>query len=175
MKSEKDMAASVRKHFGRGKTVSCGEVRVGRCRFDVVAYDKKDRVFRVVECKLHSRPRNIGSTFGQISSYLTVLKDRAFEFLDRASDGLQMRHGRWYEATDGWKRIRVAYYVALTNKACGQPDFIAIRNRYPEIGVIRVKPDGRCRHALRLKNGRADSKAALPIVQEIAIKYASNR
>jgi len=161
VKTENDMADAVLKHFNRGKCVACREVKLGRNRFDVVAYDKNQQLFSVIECKLHSKPTTVGRTFGQAMTYLTNIENHAFEFLDAASRKLQpLRFRRWWEATHGWTEINVAFYVALTDKACRQPEFNNLRRMFPSVGIIRVKPNGRCRHALRRPDGTADSKAA---------------
>ena len=155
------MARAVLRHLNRGKVIAGSEVKLGRGRLDVVAYDGKTKSFKIVECKVSSRPTSIAKTFGQAVYYLTSLKTRILEFLDAASRKLPpMRYGQWREATNEGKDITVAVYVALTHKACRQPEFRAIRAEYPQIGVIRVRPNGRCRNSLLHSNGRADSKAA---------------
>jgi hypothetical protein len=161
IRTESDMAQAVEGHLNKRRVIAAREVSLGRCRFDVVAYDKNARVFKVVECKLHSRPASVGRTFGQAITYYAFIKGHAFDFLDAASRKLPlMRYRRWDEATDGGKKIMVAVYVALTDKACRQPEFLELRAQYPHIGIIRVKPNGRCRNALRRPDGTADSSAA---------------
>lgn len=161
IRTENQMAQAVARHLNRNKTIAWREIKVGRCRFDVVAFDKKRRTFLVVECKLHSRPVSVGRTFGQIVTYRAILTSRGFEFLDATSDKPpQMGFGRWWEATEGGRRFRVEFYVALTDKACRQAEFMSLRRQNPTVGVIRVKPNGRCRHALRRRDGTADAKAA---------------
>ncbi len=170
IRTESHMAVAVKNHLNRGRVIAEREIKLGRCRFDVVAYDKNARIFKIVECKLHSSPTSVGRTFGQAVTYSSVLKGRASAFLDAASRKLEkMRYGRWVEATDGGKRIKVAVYVALTDKACRQPEFLRLREQYPHIGVIRVKPNGRCRNALRHPDGTADSRAAKASVRTISL------
>jgi len=171
IRTESQMAQAVTRHLNRNKTLAWCEIKVGRCRFDVVTFDRKRRTFLVVECKLHSRPVSVGRTFGQVVTYRAILASRGFEFLDAASDKPpQMRFSRWWEATEGGRRIRVEFYVALTDKACRQPEFMSLRRQHPTVGVIRVKPNGRCRHALRRKHGTADAKAAKARPTTIMIK-----
>jgi NDP-sugar pyrophosphorylase family protein len=71
--TESDLTKAVELHLSRRKSLACSQVKVGPSRFDVVAYDKNERLFRVVECKLHSRPSSVGRTFGQVVSYQVVL------------------------------------------------------------------------------------------------------
>jgi hypothetical protein len=169
--TESDMAEAVKKHLNKRRVIAGREIKLGRCRFDVVAYDKNARIFKVVECKLHSRPTSVGRTFGQAITYWAVIKGRALDFLDAASRKLPlMRYRRWLEATHGGKKITVAVYVALTDKACRQPEFLELRAQYPQIGVIRVKPNGRCRNALRRPDGTADSSAARAKLKTIGIQ-----
>ena len=53
------------------------------------------------------------------------------------------------EATDNYRRIRIAFYVALTEKACKRVDLLrSMKKLLPDVGIIRVKPDGHCRHYL---------------------------
>src|SRR2546422_1177435 len=114
VRSENDMALAVARHLKN----SAREVRVGGCRFDVVAYDKKAKVFKVVECKRVSDPRRIGQTFGQVGAYRTIIEKQGFKFLDALSNKLQMRFGRWMEATQWAARIQMEFYVALPDEAC---------------------------------------------------------
>jgi hypothetical protein len=85
IRTESDMADAVMRHLNKGKVIAGPEVKLGRCRFDVVAYDKNRRIFKVIECKLHSGPASVGRTFGQAMTYFAMLEGRASEFLDAAS------------------------------------------------------------------------------------------
>jgi len=161
IRSESEMANAVLQHLNKRKVIAGREVKLGRGRLDVVAYDKRAKTFKIIECKLSSRPTSVAKTFGQAVYYLTSLEKRVPEFLDAASRKLPpMRYARWQEATNDGKKITVAVYVALTHKACMQSEFRALRKQYPQIGVIRVRPNGRCRNALRRADGTADAKAA---------------
>jgi len=165
------MTDAVERHLtSKAKVIVGREVKLGRGRLDLVAYDKNTKVFKIIECKLHSGPTNTAKTFGQALGYFTDLEGLAVEFLDSTSRKLEkMRFGRWWEATDRGREIKVAVYVALTHKACMQPEFPALRAQFPQIGVIRVKPNGSCRNALRRRDGAPNSKGAEALPKTIRL------
>jgi len=139
------------------------EVKVGDCIFDVVAYDKKERLFRLVECKKSSKASKIGHAFGQVAAYHATIATLGDQFLDAYSKKIPtpMRLKRWMEATDYYRRIRIASYVALTERACKRIGLIrSLKNLLPEVGIIRVKTDGICRSYLRIGKVK-DYKVAL--------------
>jgi len=80
-----------------------------------------------------------------------------------------MRLRRWMEATDNYRRIRIAFYIALTDKACKRVDLLrSMKKLLPDVGIIRVKPDGRCRHYLRIGKDKDDKLSKpQPVVIEI--------
>ncbi len=150
------MAKAVARRLRR----SVRELRVGNCIFDVVGYDKQAKLFKLVECKLGSSPTSIGHAFGQIAAYYAVLTDRGRDFVDAFTRKVPLRFNRQMEATDQARRIRVEFYVAFTDKACTQVELIrAVKKLLPNVGVIRVKRDGKCRDYLR-DRGRKDRKLA---------------
>src|SRR6202008_4849375 len=118
IRKESDMVEAVEHHLKRKAKVVVGrEVKFGRGRLDLVAYDKNEKILKIIEGKLHSRPTSPGRTFGQLVTYLATMRGRIPQFLDAASKKLPMRYGRWMEATSNGKKIRVTFYVALTEKA----------------------------------------------------------
>jgi hypothetical protein len=134
------------------------EVEVGDCRFDVVAYDKKSKLFMLVECKRATDHRRVGQTFGQVGAYRGILERQGFEFVDAFSKKFQMRFGRWMEATQWAEQIRVEFYVALTDEACKDVERLrGLKQQHPDVGIIRVKPDGVCRDYIRVQ-GKKDDK-----------------
>ena len=156
LETEAQMAEAVAGHLRR----SAREVRVEDCIFDVVAYDKQNKLFKLVECKLGSQATNIGHAFGQVAAYYAVVTDRGFEFVNALSKKLPLSFARLMEATENARRIRVAFYVALTDEACKRVDLIrSVKLLLPNVGVIRVKPDGKCRHYIR-DQGSKDYKIA---------------
>lgn len=157
-RSEYEMANAVAEHFAK----SAQQVKVGDCILDVVAYDKKQRVFRIVECKLGHCARTIGHAFGQISAYIAVLSalEREKDFIDAFTRKMPLRYGRMMEATRNNTQLRVAFYVALTDGACQNIELIrSLKRLLPNVGIIRVKANGKCRDYLRY-NGKKEAKLA---------------
>jgi hypothetical protein len=145
--TEADMSQAVSYKLGK---YAAKEIRINGCIFDVVAYDRKERLFRVVECKRGSKASTIGHAFGQLATYKATIAAQGQRFLDVYSKKISMRLGRWMEATNTYTSIRIAFYVALTEKACKRLDLIrSLKESLPEVGIIRVKPNGFCRKYLR--------------------------
>lgn len=150
------------------------EVKVGDCIFDVVAYNKKENVFRLVECKLSGKASGIGQAFGQLAAYSATIASQGREFLNAYSRKLPvpMYLDRWMKATDDYRRINVAFYVALTQKACKRIGLLrSLKKILPDVGIIRVKADGYCRNYLRIEN-RKEIELAEP--QKVTIKILRN-
>ncbi len=148
---------------------SAREVRVGNCIFDVVGYDKKEQLFQIVECKLGDHATSIGHAFGQISAYYAVLSALGRDFLNAYTRKVPLRYERLMEATHDNRQLRVAFYVALTDEACKKIELIrSVKKLLPDVGIIRVKANGRCRAYLRC-NGKKEPKLAeaTPTVVEI--------
>jgi hypothetical protein len=136
------------------------ELKVAECIFDVVAYDKTERLFTLVECKLGTKPTSIGHAFGQIAAYSAILCEHGRAFLKAFTKRVPLNYERQMEATDEGRRFRVAFYVALSDSACKRVELIrSVKKLLPTVGIIRVKPDGKCRPHLHV-NGRKDSKLA---------------
>jgi hypothetical protein len=158
------MVDAVERHLkNNGNVIVWREVKLSRGRADLVAYDKNAKLFKIIECKMHSKPINSGKTFGQATTYLSILGGDVSKFLDeitRKKDSPRMKFSRWMEATSNGKKIRVETFVALTDKATKQPEFQNLRSRFSRIGVIRVKPSGQCRDSLPQPDGGKDPKAA---------------
>ena len=74
LKTETDMSQAVARTLGR---YAVREVRVGDCGFDVVSYNKKDKTFHVVECKMSKSASGIGQTFGQLAAYSATIAEAA--------------------------------------------------------------------------------------------------
>jgi hypothetical protein len=161
------MAEAVARHF---KKNSACQVRVGSCILDVVAYDKNERVFSIVECKLATHVTGIGHTFGQISAYYAVLSALGREFINAFAKKVPLSPDRIMEATDGYHRMCIAFYVAFTHKACKkQPELIrSMKHLLPNVGIIRVKDDGKCRRYLNV-HGKRDFKLAEAIPTAVEI------
>ena len=148
VKTESQMSQAVARALGK---YAAREVRVGECIFDVVAFNKNNLSFTVVECKLARKTAGIGQAFGQLAAYSATIATQAREFLDAYSKKVPtpIHLGRWMEATDEYSRVKVAFYVALTHKACTQLGLLrSMKKILPDVGIIRVKPDGSCRRYL---------------------------
>jgi hypothetical protein len=161
--SESKMVDAVERHLkNRGKVIVWRETKLVRGRVDLVAYDKNAKLFVFIECKLHSKPTNTAKTFGQAMFYLSTLDGHVSKFLDVISKKKEasMKFSRWMEATSNGKEIKVEGFVALTDKAVKQPEFNKLRSKFPDIGVIRVKPNGYCLDTLPCPDGSRDQKAA---------------
>jgi hypothetical protein len=151
------------------------EVRVGDCIFDVVAYDKKEKSFRLVGCKLSAKVSGIGQAFGQLAAYSAAIATQGKRFLIAYSKKLpvSMHQGRWMEATDNYRRINVRFYVALTHEACKRVNLLrSLKKTLREVGIIRVKPDGSCRNYLNIGK-RKDREITRP--QTVTIKILRNQ
>lgn len=75
---EKEMAEAVARYLRS----AAREVTVDGYRFDVVAYDKRERLFKLVECRRGSRSTSIGRAFGQLVAYYAVVSSRGFDFVN---------------------------------------------------------------------------------------------
>lgn len=173
--NESEMSQAIAAHLGK---YAAREVKLGSCKFDVVSYDKRNKIFRLVECKRSSRPAGIGRAFGQLAAYAaTLATTSADDFLTAYSRKLQkpMDYHRWAEATNGHRSVKVAFYVGLTNEACRQiPLLRSLKTIFPKVGILRVKTDGRCRPYLRNK-GEADYETARPVPVKIRIpRFSAN-
>ena len=171
MTTEKKMAKAVARWLKSEKGLAAQEISLGRNRFDVVAYDKKRRVFKVVECKLTSRPTGIGKTFGQLVSYSGVLSKHGYEFVNAASKKLKnMSFNTWMEATSGGKHIHVEYFVALRAQALKDRDLLlSIRKQVPGVGIIRYKDNGQCKDNI-WSNGKRDYEVCWAKARKIRLK-----
>jgi hypothetical protein len=156
IRKESEMAGAVARHLRR----AAREVRIGDCIFDVVAYDKQKVKFKLVECKLGHNAADLGHAFGQVVAYHAVIAGRGFDLVNAFSKKLPLSFKRLMKATQNVRRIRMAFYVALTDEACQRVDLIrSVKRLLPHVGVIRVKRDGRCRNYLR-EAGRKNWKLA---------------
>ena len=123
VKTESQMSQAVACTLGK---YAAREVRVGDCIFDVVAYNKKKKTFRLVECKQSQKASGIGHAFGQLAAYSATIAAQEQDFLENYSKKLAvpMHIGEWMKATDGYRRFKVEFYVALTDKACKRVDLL---------------------------------------------------
>ncbi len=99
VKKEFEMSQAVAHLLGK---YAARELRVAGCIFDVVAFDKKELSFTVVECKLSRKTTGIGKAFGQLAAYSATIATQVDKFLDAYSKKVptQIHLGRWMEATE---------------------------------------------------------------------------
>jgi hypothetical protein len=148
VKTEFQMSEAVARALGK---YAAREVRAGECIFDVVAFNKKDLSFTVVECKLSRRTTRIGQAFGQLAAYSATIATHVRLFLDAYSkkSPTPMHLERWMEATGDFRYVKVKFYVALTHSACRQIGLLrSMKKILPNVGIIRVKPNGECKRYL---------------------------
>lgn len=163
--AESEMAAAVARYL----RPAAREVAVDGHRFDIVAYDKRRKLFKLVECKRGSRATSIGRAFGQLVAYNALVSTHGSDFVLAAARKLHLSPRRLMESTEWARRIRVAFYVALTDDACKQVELLhSIKQLLPQVGIIRVKRDGHCRNFIR-DNGEKNYKLteASPIIVRI--------
>lgn len=150
VKTGSQMSQAVACTLGR---YAAREVRVDDCIFDVVAYNKKEKSFRLVECKKTRKASGIGQAFGQLAAYSATIATHGQEFLVAYSKKLAvpMHQDKWIEATGYYRRFRVSFYVALTDRACKRVDLLrSMKKILADVGIVRVKPDGYCRNYIRI-------------------------
>lgn len=85
--TEAEMSEAVAGYFKN----SIREVRVGNCILDVVAYDKEQRLFNVIECKLGSDKTSISHAFGQLAGYQAEISAGNQDFLDAYTRRVPLR------------------------------------------------------------------------------------
>ena len=114
--TEKTMATAAARWLKSERGLAAQEISLGRNRFDVVAYDRKRWVFKVVECKLTTRRiRNQVRHSVRLASYTAGLSNRGYEFVNAASKNLKnISFNTWMEATSGGRTIQVEYFVAAS-------------------------------------------------------------
>jgi hypothetical protein len=147
VKSESDMSQPVACYLGK---YAAREVKVGDCKFDVVAYNKKEKLFKLVESKKSHKVTGIGHAFGQIAVYsATIASQGGRPFLKAYSKKVPMHIEEWMRATDDYRRFKVEFYVALTAQACEHRILLqSMKNILPKVGIIRVKPNCQCRKCI---------------------------
>ncbi len=101
---------------GIGNSQPLLEFSFKKCRFDVLGYDKEQRVLYLVECKSGKGSRRFGSTFGQILPYIWVISNDGRSFLREALD-----RSHWFgldEISDMLKKrvVPIRFFVAFEKK-----------------------------------------------------------
>jgi hypothetical protein len=74
----------------QGKSSPLTEFKIKGGWIDVINYNKNDRVFDIVECKIAENPVRIGQAFGQLMAYHGIIQENGRRFfkgvLERARD-----------------------------------------------------------------------------------------
>lgn len=74
------------------------------------------------------------------------------------------------EATDWNRRIRLAFYAALTDEAATHIEHIrSLKEHMPTIGIVRVKVNGKIRDHLHI-DGKDDSGLAQAIPATVVLR-----
>ena len=157
--TETGMENLVKKWLKKKKYRVESQVRIlGKHRLDLVAYDKRSGVFTVVECKSTSEKSTVNRAFDQLVRYRNAISRQPDEFVDRVSSKMQMRFGRWMQATDCGRRVQVEFVAALRDGACN--DIQCIRDqkaRQSSIGIMRCKNNGKCKLSIKSEDGKRDA------------------
>jgi hypothetical protein len=160
--TETEMELFVKKWLTRGKKKYRVESQVrlfGKSRLDLVAYDKTSGVFTVVECKSTHEKSTVRRAFNQLARYRNAISRQPDNFVDRVSRKMKMRFGRWMEATDCGRRIRVEFLVGLRDRACDKLQSIRDqKSRRSSVGIIRCKNNGRCESCVKTEHGAEDTQ-----------------
>jgi hypothetical protein len=153
--TEKQMEQAVKKWLEKKKYLVGSQIPlIGKFRLDLVAYDKGNGVFRVVECKSTSDERTPEKAFGHVTTYIDAISRHVDEFVDSASRTMKMRFGRWMEATDCGRRIQVEFFVALRDGACSRMQCIRDqKTRHSDVGIIRCKENSQCKTYMKNEDG----------------------
>jgi len=165
------MTAAVDRYLTKTGSLPVHEVPIGPCRLDIVAYDRKKKMFKVIECKRTKRDSGIGRTFGQTVTYITAVKKDGLAFARGVGRKLApLTFDDWMEATEWGRQITVAFYVALSHEALSKIELIRDMKRFsPDVGIIRVKQDGSCRSYIH-RRGKTYHRIAAPRAIKIKIR-----
>lgn len=151
------------------------QVRIlGESRLDLVAYDKTSGVFTVVECKSTHEKSTVGKAFSQLVRYRDAISRQPDEFVDRVSRKMKMRFGRWMEATDCGRRVRVEFLVGLRDRACDKIQSIRDqKSRHSSVGIIRCKDNGQCKPHVKIESGAEDAQLCKAKVETFTLRSHS--
>jgi hypothetical protein len=139
--TETEMERHVKKWLERkNKKYRVGsQVRIsGEHRLDLVAYDKSSGVFSVVQCKSTHEKSTAKKALDQVVRYRDAISRQPDKFVDLVSCKMEMRFGKWIQATDCGRRIRVEFFVARRDSACDKTQHIRDqKSRHSSVGIIR--------------------------------------
>jgi hypothetical protein len=163
------------------RTFDCRAVReltVGDCKFDAVGFSSREKCFYVVETKTGSKPSDIGHAFGQILAYEAVISQDGRSFVRNFYNKLNTKERQYLDFEDlssiTSKKVNVRFFVALTEAACRNTELLRyLKNTESNVGIFRIRKDGRLRDHLKVPGGGEDSKIceSNPVQIDIARKY----
>lgn len=52
--------------------------------YDVIGYNKEERTFYLVECKIGGNITKLGQAYGQILAYISKIYDNGYEFIKKS-------------------------------------------------------------------------------------------
>ena len=172
--TETEMELFVKKWLTRRKKKYRVESQVqlfGKSPLDLIAYDKTSGVFTVVECKSTHEKSTVKRAFNQLVRYRNAISRRPDKFVDSVSRKMEMRFGRWMEATDCGRRIRVEFLVGLRDSACDKPQSIRDqKSRHSSVGIIRCKNNGQCKPYVKIESGAEDAQLCKAKVETFILR-----
>jgi len=154
-RNEMAMQTAVRKFMKRhvGCRHAIQNFNFMNIEFDVAGYCSTDNTFHIVECKVGSNPADIGHAFGQLLAYKCVLSASGYDFLSEFGDKVGVKVDDVATAIQE-KRLRVKFYVGLTDRACKNIDLLkSMKESLGSVGIIRVK-NGTCKDYIREGNSK---------------------
>lgn len=173
-KDESDMAKAVKRYLLRARSgtevkshLATTELELKSGRFDVVGYNKLQRTFVLIECKLGENSTSIGHAFGQILTYKYLLSKHGYEFLEKFDEKLK-KEGSYLNISDIYPALKKGevsfrFYVALTHQACKNYRLIrSVRDSIKtKVGIIRVRDNDSCALHLHTEGSKEDGEICM--------------
>lgn len=91
---------------------STNEFSFSAGKLDVLAYDRKEKCFHVAEGKLASRTASVGHAVGQLITYISMLQENGFDFLNRISKEANLYLTDFADFFEN-QSIKVCFYIVL--------------------------------------------------------------
>jgi hypothetical protein len=117
-KEQRTLVAPLRKYLKKvGKNNPISNFKIKGGLVDLINYNKVDKTFDIVECKIANNPVRIGQTVGQILTYYSIIADNGRRFFKsvwgQAKDWLTLEEE---EKILNEKRARIRLYVCFPDK-----------------------------------------------------------
>lgn len=84
-------------------------------KLDVLAYNQEEKCFHISEGKRSKNVASVGHAIGQLISYMTMIQERGYDFLDRISKEEKLNLSDFSTFLEN-KAIRVCFYITLPIK-----------------------------------------------------------